>query len=416
MRFFVLLISLALLPVLVILHGWIHTENHHPDLRRQVLAALEEHGIRSPVAHLNYLDLHISGDAPDPQALEKARAAVLAIKPLRLVKDELSIPPSLRANLANDTLTLEGWLPEEQNIHEATQLIRTLRPDLTVNTDALQSDAQVRWPKGENGPLTAKSLLLAPVLESLKVPAWLEIIQSPSGVKLSGLVPDNGLRADLIKLLKNADATDLAESPHTLPSVLSETHTLTAFVRAFFTTPAARSFSISKEGEPMIEAPATQTLETHWLSLLRPLTGEKKVITKLVFYPSEYHFPDYKPVSPISENQRQMLAATLSEQKVIFTPGSQSLTTQEQAKLAALTPTLLTAGPAIKLLIGGHPHPAGDPEAERRLALARAGEVHSFLIEQGLPASDVQTAAFDPVPPGTPGAPEIIPSVEILIR
>ncbi|MEN3943784.1 OmpA family protein [Prosthecobacter sp. SYSU 5D2] len=416
MRFFILLISLALLLLLVIVHGWFYTEKQLPDLHQQVLAALAKQGVRSAAADVRFLDLRIAGNAPDRAALEKARAAVLAIRPLRLVKDELSIPASLRARLANDILTLEGWLPEEQNIREAARLIHLLRPDLTVTTEGLHADAQVRWPESEQGPLTADSRLMAPIIENLKVAAWLEMVKDSSGIKLAGLVPANGLRGQLVKLLSGTDATELKESAHTLPSVFSDTDSLTSFVRAFFTSPSARRFSINKEGEPMIEAAATRTLESEWLALLRPVTGGKKVISKLVFYPSEYHFPGYKPESTIPETQLENLRETLSGQSISFDPGRQTLSAQEQAKLAALTPSLLTAGPVVKLLIGSHPDPDGNPESERKLALARAGEVHSFLVEQGLPASDVQTAAFEPVRAGTPGAPENPRTVEILIR
>jgi energy-converting hydrogenase Eha subunit C/flagellar motor protein MotB len=416
MRFLILLSSLALLPLLVVAHGWIYTERQLPGLQQQVMAALIEQGIVSAVAEVQYLDLRIAGDVPDPAALVKARTQAMAIKPLRLVKDELRIPASLGAHQEDETLILTGWLPEEQNIREVSLMIRDLRPDLTVNTDALRSDAQVRWLDDGQGPVTANSRLMAPILENLKVATWLEMVKDESGIKLAGLVPADGVRAELLRSLEGANARDLKETPHAVPSGLSETKSLSAFVRAFFTTSSKRRFSVNKEGELMIEGPATQGLVKEWSSLLKPVAAGKRVEWNVVFYPSEYHFPNAMISSPVPEKLRGELVRTFSRERISFIPDSEELSTQEQAKLASLTPLLVTAGPAVKLLIGGHPDPEGNTESERKLALARANEVHSFLVEQGLPASDVQAVAFDPVPAGTQGAPENLHTVEILIR
>ena len=416
MRFSIILITLALLPLLMILHGWIYTDTQLPGLRAQVLAALRDNGIRSPVVDLRYLDLHVSGSAADPQTLASARQAVSSLGPLRLVADDLAIPASLRARLGDGTLTLEGWLPQEESIREVTLLISKLRPDLALQTDVLHTDPQVRWPDGEKRPLTASSGLLAPIIEKLRVAPWLEIVRDGSGVRLQGMLPANGLRDALLSHLTPGDEKDLLESTHALAASFAEPSTLLPLVKSFFAGSTSRRFSINVAGEPTLEGAATRSLESEWLSLLRPVTGSKRVSSKLTFYPSEYHFPGHRPVSVLSATQMEALSQALSGHPTSFAPGSQLLSAEEQARLAALTPVLLTAGPAVKLLIGGHPDPAGEPETERKLAKSRAGEVHSFLVEQGLPASDVQTAAFDSVPPGTPGAPAQTRSVEILIR
>lgn len=416
MRFSIILISLALLPLMMIVHGWIFTEQQLPRLREQALEALQKNGIRSAVADVRYLDLRIAGNAADVASLEKARSAVAALGPIRTVTDELSIPAGVRARLDGETLSLEGWLPDEANVREAVQLLGKLRPDLSLQTEGLKADTRVRWPEGEKGPLTVDSSLLLPIVEKLRVSPWLEIIRDTEGLHIQGLLSANGARSLLLSELKPEEAGDLLESTHTLPAAFADPAVLLPFVKGFFAHPTPRRFFINEEDGPLIEAPATRTLESEWLALLRPVTGGRRVTLNLTFYPSEFHFPHYQPGTPLAGEQLKTLSEALTGQLISFSERSTSLSSEEQARLAALTPLLLTAGPALRLVIGGHPDPDGNPVAEKNLARVRAEQVGSFLTEQGLPTSDVQTMAFDSVPAGTPGAPVQTRSVEILIR
>ncbi len=414
MRFSLLLITLALLPLAMILHGWIFTEHQLPGLRAKALAALREHGIRAAVVDLRYLDLRVAGNAPDLDSLEKARAAVVQTGPVRLVADDLCIPASLNARLDGGKLRLEGWLPGEAHIHEVSQLLGKLRPDLILDTSKLRPAVQVRWPEGEKGPLSAESSLLEPILEKLRVACWIDLVQDEKGLRMKGMLPANGLKAALTTEFEKADWEELLESTHTQPVVFADAGMLMPLVKRFFATATPRRLWINDQGEPLLEAPATRTLESEWLALLRPVTGGRRVTLNLTYYPSMFHFPGYEPESPLPKAQGEALKQALSAQPVGFAPGSATLSAEQQARLAALTPLLLTAGPAARLIIGGHP--AENADAAKRLALARAEQVHSFLVEQGLPASDVKTMAFDAVPAGTAGAPAQIDSVEILLR
>lgn len=416
MRFSVVLITLALLPLAMILHGWIFTEKQLPHLRAHAMAALQENGIRAAVADLRYLDLRVAGNAADLASLEKARAALALLGPVRLVADELGIPANLRARLEGGTLFLEGWLPEADNIRQVQQLLRKLRPDLDLQTGGLKQDAQVRWPEGEKGPLTVDSQLLGPIIEKLRVAPWLEINSDSEEVAAKGILPANGLKAALMAHFPKVKMEELLESTHTLPADFSDPALLLPLVTRFFQGASPRRFSINDEGEPLLEAAATRTLESEWLALLRPVTGGKKVVLNLTFYPSEFHLPDYRPQSPLQANQVKILQEALAGQYIPFSSGSATLTPEQQARLAALTPLLLTAGPAARFVIGGHAAAGASSSQDQALALARAEQVHAFLIEQGLPASDVKTMAFDSVPAGTAGAPAQIDSVEILLR
>lgn len=416
MRFSVVLITLALLPLAMILHGWIFTEKQLPHLRTQALAALQENGIRAAVADLRYLDLRVAGNAADLASLEKARSALALLGPVRLVADELGIPASLRARLEGGTLFLEGWLPKADNLRQVQQLLSKLRPDLVLKAEGLQHDEQVRWPEGEKGPLTVDSQLLGPIIEKLRVAPWLEIIRDSKGLHSRGILPANGLKATLMAHFQNVKTDELLESMHTLPATFSDPALLMPLLTRFLEGSSPRRFLINDDGEPLLEAAATSSRESEWLALLRPVTGGKKVILNLTFYPSEFHLPDYRPQSPLQALQVATLQEALVGQYIPFSSGSATLTAEQQARLAALTPLLLTAGPAARFVIGGHSAPEATSSQDKALALARAEQVHAFLIEQGLPASDVKTMAFDSVPAGTAGAPAQIDSVEILLR
>lgn len=416
MRFSIIFIALALLPMMMIAHGWIFTEQQLPHLREQALEALQENGIHSAVVDLRYLDLRIAGSGPDLQSLARARAAVMAIGPVRLIADELIIPASLRARLEGDKLTLEGWLPSESGLQNVTQLLAKLRPDLSLDMAALKTDPQVQWPEGEKEPLTKESRLLAPIVEKLRVTPWIEMVRDAQGLHVKGILPANGLRAALIATLSPVDAEELLESTHTQEVSFANEEAMIPFVQSFFKSSLPREFDIHESGEPTLIGVATLSQETEWLALLRPVTGGKKVTLKLTLYPSEWHFPRRPWESPLPEPTLRSLAETLDGLLIQFSASSTTLSSEEQARLAALTPALLTAGPALRLIIGGHPDPAGDSASEKQLAKARAEQVLSFLIEQGLPTSDVEVVAFDPVPTGTPGAPSSIHSVEIMLR
>lgn len=419
MRFSLLLIPLALLPLMMVVHGRIYTAQQQPMLKEDVLALLRQNGIREASAHLEYLDLGISGLAPDQGSLEKARRAVSGMVPLRLVKDELLLQqlPSLTSRMDGGMLFLEGRLPDESSVTKLRQLISSVRPDLELDTTHLKPAADVRWPDAMESALTACHPLLAEVVEKLRRRLWLEMVRDEKGLRLSGLLPDQeGLKRALEEALKTGPQESLTETPLSWPATFAHTQTLVPLVQKFFQETSPRRLVFKEDGEVLAETPATLDSRSVFLELLRPVVGEGRLVSRFVLYPSRLHFPGYHPESPVAEDMRLDLKKALASQTFSFAPESAVLETAVQMQLATLAPLLLKAGPAARLCIGGHPDPDGDPETERRLALERAGQVHAFLVEQGLPATDVQIVAFDPVPRGTQGAPSRLSSVEILLR
>lgn len=416
MRFSIILIALALLPMMVIGHGWFFTEKQQPQLQQAALEKLQASGIQAAVADLRYLDLRIAGNAPSPDVLDQANAAVSAITPLRVIANELTVPASLAAEADETTLVIKGWLPDPADTRQLVQLLGKLRPDLALQTKDLKTDSLVRWPEGEKPPLTAESQLLRPILNKLRVSPWLEAVRDSKGLHVRGILPANGSRSAVLSALQDRDDSGLLESLHTQQAAFADSEKLGSFLKSFFSQPSPRRFFIDEENGPTIEAGATRTQEGVWLALLRPVSGGKKVNLNLTLYPSEFHLPGHEPTTPLPKEQLKVLNETLAGHLIHFENNSTALSSEAQAQLAVLTPKLLTAGPVLRLVVGGHVSPDGDAQTARRLAKTRAEAVLSFLVEQGLPTNDVQTIAFDPVPSGTPAAPSQSQSVEILIR
>ncbi len=157
-------------------------------------------------------------------------------------------------------------------------------------------------------------------------------------------------------------------------------------------------------------------MESKWLSLLRPLTGAAKVDARLTLMPSVYHFPGYEVNSKLPPDKLNEVRTALRGQMTQFDTGSTQLTEDAKSRLMMLVPALLAAGPELGLVIGAHPDPAGPASLEGAIGRQRAEAVAAFLLEQGLPAAELSSVVFDPVPSGSPSAPFAPRSVEILVK
>lgn len=424
MRLSLCFFMLILLPVATGVHAWLFCSENLPLLTEEAVARLKAAGVRDPVVTVRFFDIAVSGEAPDPPAREKALAAIRTLVPLRLQPgaENIHVLASLSARLDQSTLRLSGWFPEGDEISQVRLLLADLRPDLVINTDDLHSTPEVRWPEGFKPPLTAGSILLKPIIATLRVPAELHIHAKGDTIVLSGLLPDPGLKEELVVALaevagaREVDPTELQASPHVLPADFAKPELLTAFVHSFFSLPPPRSFDIQSDGIPHLTGVATRQLESAWLALLRPVTGAAKVEAQFTLVPSLYHFPGYQIQSKLPPATLDLLHEILRSCVIVFDPGSSRIPPEEQTKLATLSSTLLAAGPKLGLVIGAHPDPAGLEKAEKVISKARADAVMSFLVEQGTPTSDIHAVVFDPVPAGSPAAPASPRSVELLIK
>lgn len=424
MRLSLFFLMVILLPVAAVAHAYFIAFHRLPLLRQEVLQILEKAAIQSPKVDLAFLDIDIAGEAPSPQVHRQVVDSIRRIGPLRLKPgaDRLHVNASVKAHLHANRLRLSGWLPEEKDAVKIQSILTELRPDLIIDITDLQHAPEVRWPTDFKPPLDAAHPFLAPILDTLHVPSELKIEFKGETLHLSGMLPAGGLKEEIIAALAGdsgaaeIDPSSLKASPHVKAAPFAKKKALAAFLASFFAAPPPRSFEIRDQGPPRLTGIATRKLESEWLTLLRPVTGGAKVDSQLVLLPSLYHQPDYQPRSQLPAAMLDQLREVLRGMTIAFDPGSSTLPPIDQTKLAALAPSLLAAGPALGLIIGGHPDPLGDSGAENAIAKARGEAVLSFLIEQGVPGTDITAIAFEPVPPGSPAAPQIPRSVEILVK
>lgn len=424
MRLSLIFFMLILLPLATGVHAWLFCRDNLPTLTQEAVSRLQDAGVRNPVVDVRFFDIAISGEAPDPASREKALASIRSLVPLRLPPgaDRLHVPAALKARLDKDSLSVSGWFPVGNEKENVRRILSELRPDLRLNLDALKSDAVIRWPDGFKGPLTSSSALLKPVIDMLRVPAELHITAKDDVIMLNGLLPSTELKEDLVAELaevaggREVDPSALKASPHVLPAAFAKEKHLPAFVRGFFSAPPPRSFDIGSDGIPHLKAMATRQMESQWLALLRPVTGTAKVDAQFTLLPSIYHFPGYQTQTSLPPEVITPLRESLRGIAIAFDNGSAKITPEAQTQLATLAPTLLAAGPGLRLIIGAHPDPAGQDSAEKAVGKARADAVLSFLVEQGVPSTDISAMVFDPVPVGSPAAPAVLRSVVFIIK
>lgn len=422
MRLSLFFLMLILLPVAAGVHTWLFAKHELPGLVAEAKARLLAAGVRDPVVTLHCLDIDLAGEAADPPAHERALDAIRQIGVLRLKPqaDRIHVFASVRHELGEKTLRVSGWLPEPKDVAALSALLADLRPDLQIDTSELRHAPEVRWPEDYQPPLDATDAFLAPILDSLHVPAELKIEATEDMIVLSGMLPAGGIKEALVAAISGAGAAHVVDpgglkaSPHVRPASFAKKEPLAAFAASFFAAPAPRLFEMHDQHSPRITGVATRRLESEWLALLRPVTGGAVVDSRLTLLPSEYHFPGYKTQTQLPAATLAQLRGLLRESTVVFESGTR-IPAAEQSRLSALAPALLNAGPALALVIAGHPDPAAaDAEKETRLAKSRAEAVLSFLEEEGVPSSDITAIACDPVPPDSAAAPPR--SVEILIK
>ena len=422
MRFTVILIMLVLIPIMIVMHVWDYLENGQLRLVDQASAILKKHGVHGSTVDVRFLDLSVTGDAEDETSLEAASLELSELGPLRLVSNRLSILTKVRARLSQETLTIDGWMADQDTADSLRGLLLKLRPDLKLETDQLKISKYVRWPEGEKLPLEETSPMLKPIIAALRVPAALEIRRQDGKLVATGILPTLELKEAIQETLNQpshglaTDVSQLRVTNHLLPGPLTRPETILPFLRSFFSTPSPGEFRLLPSQNPHLKADTTRALESAWLNMLRPVTGSMRVDLQLVQHPSIFHFPGRRIQTALPEEVLQNVSNLITQDFIPFAPGSSLLSAEMRTHLTALVPSLLAAGPALRLVVGGHPEPNGNLQVEADLARQRAEQVRSFLIEQGAPCKEILAMAFDPVPTGDPHAPAQPSSVEILIQ
>lgn len=424
MRLNLFFLMLILLPLAAVAHAYFIAFHRLPLLRDEVVQILDKAGVTEATVNLTFLDIDIAGKAPSPKVHQQIIEAIRRIGPLRVKQDadRLFVEASIKADLHGERLRVSGWLPEENHVTMLKGILTEVRPDLTLDLSDLLHAAEVRWPADFKSPLDTENPFLGPILDMLHVPAELKVDYAGDTIRLSGMLPSGALKDEIVSAIAGdsgaslVDPAGLKASPHVNAAPFAKSQALAAFLASFFAAPPPRSFEIHDTGSPILTGAATRRLESEWLTLLRPVTGGATVDSHITLLPSVYHMPGYKTTSPLPAATLDQLRDVLRCITISFEPGSSRIPPLDQTRLAALAPALLGAGPTLSLVIGGHPDSAGDLKVESALAQARAETVLSFLIEQGVPNSDITAMAFEPVPPGSPAAPQQPRSVEILVK
>jgi len=424
MRLSLFFLMLILLPVAAVAHALFLEFYRLPGLREEALSMLQQAGVRDAQVKLHFLDVDIAGEAPDLDTYRKVLQSIQGIGALRLRSEanRLHVSANVESRLDDQTLHVQGWLPEQRDITDLTKLLTELRPDLTLVTTDLQHAPEVRWPADFKSPLNAESAILQPILETLHVPAELRVDFQSDTILLTGILPSNGLREEIIAAIAERnvasviDPAGLKSSPHVREAPFAKKSVLAAFLRSFFAAPPPRHFEIHDTGNPKLSGAATRQMESDWLALLRPVTGAAKVEAQITVLPSVYHFPGYQPKCQLPAATLTSIRELLQHLSIQFEEGSSRIPAAAQTELAAVASSLLAAGPALSLVIGGHTAPSGNIQLESTLAKSRADAVLSFLIEQGVPAAEITSMAFEPVSPNSAAAPSQPRSVEILVK
>lgn len=419
MRFVLLLFTLILIPAFIAGHWWFFETRQAPALTSEITRRLEEAGVKGIEVSRQVLDLQVSGFANSPTALKTVEANFLRQTPFHLSTDSNSLIASatLQAVVDGETLRVSGWLPDEATRADVIQRFRQIRPDLTLSSDDLLVSDRVALINSETGAPTPIDAWVAPLIDPIRAPATLSIRREEDTIVIAGLLPEGDLTQSLLSAIDGSpyrwdiQSDGLKASPYVQDQPFDQPAPLAAFVRSYFGTAAPGSFELGPDGQPRLSGPATHALEAEWLTLLRAVTGSAKVHTDFTFLPSIYHALDRVIRSPLAPDFIDTLRDELATTRIVFPRGSKQIQPDEATKLAALSSVLLTAGPALRLVVGGHPDPDGLASVETTIARLRAEAVVSFLLEMGIPTSYIEPMAFE-----TTSDTSVAGTVEILIQ
>lgn len=97
------------------------------------------------------------------------------------------------------------------------------------------------------------------------------------------------------------------------------------------------------------------------------------------------------PEPPVVD--QEALVSVFKKNAIYFASGSQELNAEDVLKLGEIAESL-KGSPGLRLFVGGYADKSGNPEANRRLSLARALRVKNELVELGLPEEALVVESF----------------------
>jgi outer membrane protein OmpA-like peptidoglycan-associated protein len=134
-----------------------------------------------------------------------------------------------------------------------------------------------------------------------------------------------------------------------------------------------------------------------WLEMIEPLSREAKLDAQIRVFPSVYHFPDRIRESQVPAPELMALQDVLAASVINFELGYATANATEQPKFVAAASSIMAAGPAVRIVIGGHMDFTGDPKENAVMARRRAEGVLAELVAKGVAPQVLEVVVCEPV-------------------
>ncbi len=413
MRFSILLIGLALIPVFAGLLRWQYSTSLKPLALAQARAKLAAAGLQGVDVKFSYLDAELTGFLADPEGRVLAEQLIDEMPGIRVLPqaNQIKVAAQLSHRVKNGELQILGWLPNRDFREQLEALAKRVRPDIKVNVTSVRVSPSVAlgpWASlfGESVPEVFQKLI-----EDVRIPASLSIRREKSAYVLKGTLPREALKEAVIASATASgwqiDASGLVANTYCEAAPFAEHDGLATFVQGLFASPTPGDFEIDSRNGPRLKAYATPSMEASLLSLLRPVSGATRVVSDITRVPSVYHFPDYKPTSGLPPERVPQLRKQLTDLAIVFESGSAEIPPQDAVKIGTLVALVAEAGPVAKFVVAGYSDNALEPEAGSQLRSRRVDAVRDAMIHLGAPPDALEPMQFEAVRPAGPLTDEI---------
>ncbi|MDB6137556.1 MAG: hypothetical protein JWO94_628 [Verrucomicrobiaceae bacterium] len=410
MRFFIVIAALLMIPAFAVVMEWRFQHGQRQGLEAAARERLVQAGLEQVVLTLDHFDAVLSGACSDPAGRDRAQALVAGVRGIRVKPEDnqIRVPAKLSAGIQARELSLTGWLPSEKQRSEIVRLVKAWRPEMEVTEQGVRISSHVDLGPAAGGPEGNLPKVFSTLLESIRLPASLNISGDGHRYIFNGSLPSEALREAVIHAAHESapsleiDASGLIAHAHVASAPFAEGPALADFVRAYFESPSPGAFQIDQRNGPRLQAYATAAMESAWLTALRAVAGGTHVTADITLLPSIYHFPAYEPETklerPVIDKLREIFRASM----VFFDSGSSRIKPAEEATLAVLAETIKNAGPGLYLIVAGYADVGGEPGTTgRALQRTRAENLRTKLIELGVAPETLEPMPFDAVrPPG----------------
>ena len=406
MRLLVIVTALLLVPVFALVLEWRFDAVQRPALEEQCRLLLDKADVRAVTATLDHFNVRLAGLGRKPDDRDIAADVIHRIKGLRLSDEDnrVVVPAQITADFEGQALKLKGWVDSESSRQMAITMAARFRPEMLVSADEVRVNSHVVMGAETEIDGLKTPAKLADFLNSIRPPSALIVKNEDGAFRLSGYLPSETLRAQVIASIQAkpwewpVEATKLYANVHAVDAPFASGEALPTFLQRFFDSPSPGEFSIDARNGPHMKAYATPSMEADWRRLLLPLSGSAKVQADITLLPSLMHFPDFRPQSPVDAAMLARLRAIFRAQTIHFDKSSARLVPSEQAKLGPLVFAINAAGPEARFIVAGYDEPGGEAGGARgKLRTGRAEAVRNALVQMGVMRGVLEIQGFDAV-------------------